>query len=589
MFHFKYHKIGSIANRAISRKIFYAVDMSAPVSFVRYLILIRIRIMRANIFLVVSLLFLTGFCSPLHAQNRDTLSRTERVEVVTKYEPVLSDARKIDIYPEIEEPETSPPQYVYKLPAFRYEVQPMFKPGEAAKLKIQDPEPLFTNITKLGFGNYLTPLVDAHLHNGRSEKVSFGAQFRHLSSQGTPENADFSDNYLGIYGTQYASKYKLSGRLNYERNRFNTYGYDHDSFSFEADTLKRVFNQVHGGVVLDNYYNNKKFGNRLGADAYHFGNGIWSDLDIQLWDQIKFDLNKGSIKGRMAYRLNQTQGDSANYLRHYIALDPSYEFKIKKFDLDAGLRFTYFLDSSGGKSYVNPFISVLYPVVKERMFAFATLDGGVQAQTLQSLSMANQFINGRPELKNTFDKYRFALGIRGDLYNKFDYVISINQKAVENLPLFLADSGAITEFLTLYDDQASVFTFHTAFEFRPTHFIKTGFAFNYYNYNVSSQVQAWNLPELDLNFNFLATIAKKWDVHSKIYLMGSRVSGILGESSATSELPLFVDFNAGVDYRYSKKMAFFVNVNNITASRYQRWVNYPVLGINALAGVTITL
>lgn len=580
--------MAKFANRAISQKIFYAVDMSRPFSFVRYLILIRNPNMRATVFISVTVLFFLGFNVQLYAQNRDTLSRTERVEVITKYEPVLSDARKIDIYPEIEEPETSPPQYVYKLPVFKYEIQPMFKPGEPAKLKVQDPDPLFTNITKLGFGNYLTPLVDAHLHNGRSEKVSFGAQFRHLSSQGTPENADFSDNYLGIYGTQYASKYKLSGKLNYERNRFNTYGYDHDSFSFEADTLKRVFNQVHGGVVLDNYYNNKKIGNRLGADAYHFGNGKWSELDVQLWDQLKYELNKGSIRGRIAYRLNQTQGDSGNYLRHYVSLDPSYQFKIKKFEMDAGLRFTYFIDSAGGKSYVNPFISAQYPVVKDRLFAFITLDGGVQAQTLQGLSMMNQFMNGTPELRNSFDKYRFALGIRGDLYNKFDYVLSINQKAVENLAIFLADSGTITQFVTLYDDQASVFTFHSAFEFRPTSYLKSGFAFNYYNYNLSSQLQAWNLPDFDLNFNLLATIAKKWDIHSKIYLMGARVSGIRGETSATNELPAFADFNAGVDYRYSKKMAFFVNVNNITASRYQRWVNYPVLGLNALAGITIT-
>jgi hypothetical protein len=192
-------------------------------------------------------------------------------------------------------------------------------------------------------------------------------------------------------------------------------------------------------------------------------------------------------------------------------------------------------------------------------------------------------------LRNTFDKYRFALGMRGDLYNKFDYVLSINQKAVENLLLFLADSGTITEFITLYDDQASVFTFHTAFEFRPTSYLKTGMVFNYYNYNLSSQIQAWNLPDFDLNFNILATVAKKWDIHSKIYMLGQRVSGISGETTATSTLPAFIDFNAGVDYRYSKKMAFFVNVNNITASRYQRWVNYPVLGLNALAGLTITL
>lgn len=532
---------------------------------------------------------LIGCVFDSNAQIKDTLDRIEKVEVVTKYEPVLSNARKLDVYPEIEEPEQFPPIYNYDLPLFRYAIEPMFKPSDPSKLKNKTDQHTLNNITKIGLGNYWTPLVDAHLHNGSSEKYSYGAQFRHLSSRGTPENADFSDNYLGLYGTQFQRKYRLNGKLNYERNRFNYYGYNQDSFSFSADTLKQVFNQVHALVELDNYPLTKKIGNKAGLNFYHFGNANWLDFNLAFQDELSMKLRKSEFRLNASYRFNQTTMDRANYIRNFIGINPTYQFEIKKFELDAGFRFTLFLDSAEQNSFINPYVQIVYPLVKNRMNAFMGLDGGLQANTLQSLSMQNQFINGQPELRNSFTKYKVYGGVKGNLYGKFDYVLSFDQGVIENLPMFLADTNDITRFLLVYDDRASVFTFHSAFAFRPSSSIESGFAFNYYTYNLSSESQAWHLPDFDLSLNVLARLGEKVKIHSKVFVLGSRSAGFLERPSATSDLPVFIDFNAGADYQYNKKMAFFVNVNNITASRYQRWVNYPVLGINALAGLTITL
>jgi hypothetical protein len=539
--------------------------------------------------LILTGLILVGSSSVLNAQIRDTLDRIEKVEVVTKYEPVLSDAKKLEVYPEIEEPEQSAPTYEYNLPTFKYAVEPMFQPTPASKLNDKSTSEVYNNITKIGLGNYWTPLVDAHLHNGSSEKYSYGAQFRHLSSRGTPENADFSDNYLGAYGTQFQRKYKLDGKLNYERNRFNYYGYDHDSLEFGADTLKRVFNHVNANVTIDNYYQTKKFGNRLGLNFYNFGNGDWSDLNIELWDKMRFDLRKSEFLLDLAYQFDQTTLDSTNYLRNFVTINPTYRFEFRKFEIDAGLRFTLFIDTADQTPFVNPYVQAVYPLVKDRMNAFLGLDGGLQVNTLQSLSMGNQFIDGRPELRNSFTKYRIYGGIKGDLYGKFDYVLSFDQGAIENLPMFIADSMTITNFLLRYDDQASVFTFHSAFAFRPSNSFETKLSFNYYNYNLSSEPQAWHLPDFDLSFDAKLRIRSKLSLHAKAFALGSRTAGFNGLPSETNSLPAFIDFNAGADYHYSKKMAFFVNVNNITSSRYQRWVNYPVFGINVLAGLTISL
>jgi hypothetical protein len=48
----------------------------------------------------------------------------------------------------------------------------------------------------------------------------------------------------------------------------------------------------------------------------------------------------------------------------------------------------------------------------------------------------------------------------------------------------------------------------------------------------------------------------------------------------------YFDGNISVDYRYSKVLSVFLNLNNFTASKYARWYNYPSYGFSAMAGLT---
>jgi hypothetical protein len=41
-----------------------------------------------------------------------------------------------------------------------------------------------------------------------------------------------------------------------------------------------------------------------------------------------------------------------------------------------------------------------------------------------------------------------------------------------------------------------------------------------------------------------------------------------------------------VEYRYSKRISAFIQLNNIASQRYQRWYNYPVQPIQVMGGVT---
>ena len=117
-------------------------------------------------------------------------------------------------------------------------------------------------------------------------------------------------------------------------------------------------------------------------------------------------------------------------------------------------------------------------------------------------------------------------------------------------------------------------------------FIQWGGTF--YNYQTDQQEQAWQLPDYEIDVNIRYRLGKKLYLRAQTYVIGERFQRDLREG-VNKKLNAFADINAMAEYRYSDYLAFFLNVNNISNARYQKWYNYPVYGINVLGGVSFSL
>ena len=51
-------------------------------------------------------------------------------------------------------------------------------------------------------------------------------------------------------------------------------------------------------------------------------------------------------------------------------------------------------------------------------------------------------------------------------------------------------------------------------------------------------------------------------------------------------LDSYFDLNAHVGYKLNDQLSFFAKANNIFNQDYDRWLNFPVQGIQLLAGAT---
>ena len=105
-------------------------------------------------------------------------------------------------------------------------------------------------------------------------------------------------------------------------------------------------------------------------------------------------------------------------------------------------------------------------------------------------------------------------------------------------------------------------------------------------------MRAWYLPQVKVtltgNYNISDKIIIKADL---FYLDNQYAKTIINPETpnptvvATQLKPLF-DANLGGEYRYNKKLGFFVSINNIASVRYYRYINYPTQRFNFMLGLS---
>ncbi|MCC6819088.1 MAG: hypothetical protein IT245_09370, partial [Bacteroidia bacterium] len=153
---------------------------------------------------------------------------------------------------------------------------------------------------------------------------------------------------------------------------------------------------------------------------------------------------------------------------------------------------------------------------------------------------------------------------------------------------------SLNSFSVLYR-QVNVLKFTGAFNYSFSESVRFGFIGNFYDFSVSGEPQAWQLPNGDARLNMQFNIRDKVYPHFDLMAMGiqKQRSGTTNKTGtgtvaySTSSLKAFYDISAGIDFRFKKKLSAFIQANNLINNRYQRWYNYPVYGFNIIGGITM--
>jgi hypothetical protein len=195
---------------------------------------------------------------------------------------------------------------------------------------------------------------------------------------------------------------------------------------------------------------------------------------------------------------------------------------------------------------------------------------------------------GQPNLLlNTRMQERYA-GFRGSLDNHFSYSAKVGFLQYKNMPLFTNDTiNGGKQFLIRYASSMEALQLHGELSYVQGEQFSATASLNFNQYSkIKDEPKAWGLLPLEFNTSV------KWqafrDFWAKIDLFafdGAQYRAKNGESFKGDGA---FDLNAGVEYRITRQVNLWFQMNNLFNKKYERWHQYEVYGFNILGGIVFS-
>lgn len=535
----------------------------------------------------------------------------EEITVVAPYQPVVPDAFKINVSPRIPDEGLVKPQFNYSILEKDFKVDPVLDPITPAKIQGESITKLYKNYIKAGIGNYGTPYLDFFANKLRSKKSAFGVRLKHISSAGKIKDYAYpgnSNSEISAYGKRFMPSHTLTTDVYYKRRGVHFYGFRPDEFpdlELKNKDIRQTYNNL--GVTAElksNYSGDRKLNHTVGlgysflADHYktsesniRFNAGL--DLRTEFFDfseREKLGLDLG-----LDYFL--TSDSTATHNSGILRIAPYYNLGFDQYYFKIGLIADIQSDSvSSGHFY--PVIRAEVKVIEDHLITYAGLYGGLEKNSLHSLSDANPFIASTMDRRFTNNKISQYGGVKGRISKNFDYNVSFINSTVRGMAFFVNDTasalgeGLNNQFTVVYDDVK-----HTRliaeFGYHYQDKVNVMLRGQYNDYFLDNEDEAWHKPglqvSLGVNYNMQdkiyarAELFTRSKMYAKVYEYDILTGGM---EMKAEELKAMIDLNLGFEYRYSKVLSGFLNLNNLLGQRYYHWYNYPSYRFNLLLGVT---
>ncbi|MBK8193930.1 MAG: hypothetical protein IPK76_12245 [Lewinellaceae bacterium] len=534
-----------------------------------------------------SLFFVLAFFAVMQAAHAQNDKVTGSVDIYKDFDARLLESNKINLTPTLPPIDTTTQKQEYIVPprplSMDYETPKLRPLGMRSGKK----EETYNGFAKLGVGVPKAFWGEAGYYFGSGDKFDGKAWLRHnsLNAEKSVENQRFFNTDGLLSANVYLSQnLAVEGNVGYSFDRVHFYGYNIDTLSFSEERTRQDFKMINIGGRLYNSERTDADLNFTVAPRFYLFNDFFSnketgfelDLAATKWFAEKHPLRVG-IRTDLT-----TFDDTSKQKLNNIYLQPSFTFHSDILKLKVGGNFA----SNRDEFTIFPDAELTLSVVGNGFQIFAGANGDLRKNTYRSISEYNPFISIRgTTLRNTVFRNYFA-GIKGD-FGFLEYSGQLGYSKASDLALYQTDfqSSGLTRFGIVYDT-AKITSIQATVKVHPFEaLIVTGTLSQYLTFETNNEVHPWGLPKLEGNFNAVMTVLEgKAKLRGGLYIADGvwfrDVEGISRQKNA-----LF-DLSVGGNYYFTDNVGAFIDVNNILNNKRERWFNYPMVGLNFLAGIT---
>ena len=522
--------------------------------------------------------------------NKDSLPE-KVVTILSAFKPQLKNLAKIDFVNASERNDTGSVRLDYQVPSqnliFQYRPIPLvprsFKMDSVALLQ--------RNTTlKFGYGNYfhhfieldnyfIDKLNNTHSFNVNNESISGD---HHLQSTRKLEL-----NYLGDY--TFANKGHLLSKIYYQKIGRYRYGLVPDSSLLPLANFKQ--NSFLTGTTLSwvkaqkNEIGSINIAPTLWYERFEGIEGATNNF-IQFNSPFAVDFKMNTrLNFDVSYSMNQFSIRKAGSNTKYILrLDPNFEFK--KFNSVFKIGVSPVLINS--ELHLYPDIAYK-KILKDTNYIFsAGWHALVVNNTYTNLVGQNPWIAVPNQLEITRQERKFvALNISNGKRLNYGFSLSINDYT--NLLLFnkktktnLLNNGLY--YNSIFENKASTIQLDANLRYQFSDHLLITNNLTYIQFNSLQQnAKPWGILPLEVNSKI------SWFPNNKFQLNGDLQyftgPALYNEIALPYDLDNALVLNASMSYKLTPRFTAWVKADNLLDKPYQRWSNYPSLGVQFIAGV----
>lgn len=534
-----------------------------------------------------------GFCllGIITRVNAQDTTKRKSIDITSSFKPVLREAVKVNFNAVPPVADTSRPRLSYNIPAQYLFLT--YQPGEMKPLalRVDSVKPWVNdNYIKIGVGNVHLPYVRTGFSFGDGSHTFFNVFANQLSSKGGQPFQKNSLTDVRLMGTVKTDKnLQWDGQLGFKNDLYYLYGYRPDTLKYQSGDLKQQFQTWQGQLSLRNidptefgltYRPNIKvavFTDNHSPSATEANTVLNLPLEKSLGRQYAFDL--GFTANLTNYKVS---GNSAIQNNVYF-VTPAFLVKTQNLFLQASV-----VPSWDNKDfYLLPnFLADIFTSDKRFTIQLGWI-GYYDKGSYQRFQSINPWLAQPNFLLNTRMQERYA-GFKGSLDNHFSYAAKVGFIEYRNMPLFVNDTlNGAKQFNIRYESSMEAVQVHGEVSYTQGDLFSATASLNFNQYSkLKTEPKAWGLLPLEFNTSL------KWqafrDFWAKVDLFafdGAQYRASNGQSFKGNGA---VDLNAGVEFRITRQLNLWLQMNNLFNKKYERWHQYQVYGFNMLGGIVFS-
>ena len=513
------------------------------------------------------------------------------VTIVSAFRPQLKNVAKIGFLNATAMVDTNSVLLSYQVPSqnLSFQYQPIALVPRAIKIDSMTALRQSANL-KIGMGNYFNQFIQLE-----GALVDQKAQQHHVSILNESIAGPHPIQKWNSIGLNYNGSYSLNKNkvLNTQvyfnqSNRYR-YGLVPDSTILPLKNFEQKLTVIGANFSLIN--------NQVASDEFNYAPILKfnhsnlinqaNNLVIDLYSPIMYSL-KNSIKlhADFNFSYNQYNQVNRNSINNTIfQFDPSLELNKTQYRLNIGVRPTI----ANGDFALYPKIELTKKLKDTNFVIDAGWNTSVINNQLIQLIGQNHWISAPSNMPISSKENKY-FNVQVTVSKRLNYGFNMALNDYRELPFFNQTrllNNPIQEglkFDVLFEKRAIAIELvgNLRYQFSDKLLWKNNFKYIQFNL-IRENTQAWGILPFEFNSQLNWVYNKKLQIDaSGQFWTGSKTSAGLGNAYQLNNT--FV-LNAGMQYTISDHWTFWGKGENLLDQQYQRWANYPSLGVQIVAGI----